>query len=85
MLGKSSAMSGLRCVLHTQCFSLQYKLVLPQNTGRRVPWAWPCRTCMFPCEHVGPQGVTLPATGYPLTRLPIFKYLPGRGWNQVGI
>lgn len=82
------SMSELRCVLHVQCVSLQYELVLAQNTGRRVPWAQPWRTCTFPtfpCEHVGPRGALLPATGHPLIHLPIFKYLPGRGWSQVGI
>lgn len=90
MLGKSGAMSGpgVFCAAEnpqpTQCFSLQYELILPQNTGRRVPWARPYRTCTFPCKPVGPRGVPLPVTGHPLTRLPIFKYLPekeGARWE----
>lgn len=58
LLGRVVRCQGPTCVLHMQCFSLQYELILPQNTGRRVPWSWSCRTCMFPCEHVSPQGVT---------------------------
>lgn len=34
---------------------------------------------------MGPQGVLLPTTGHPLIHLPVFKYLIGRGWSQVGI